>query len=251
MSNPRHKRALAFLAHPDDAEILCAGTLIRLKKLGWEIHIATATAGDCGTMQYTAAEISSIRYKEGVAGAKIIGGRYHCLHELDGRVVYDRISVQKAIDLFRRIAPSLVFTHAPKCYMMDHEMVSLLARAASFVHGAPNVSLFPRKPESCVPWLYYCDPVGGVDPLGHPITPTTCVDITRQMPLKSKALAAHASQRDWLRAHHGMDEYIDSMKRFGEARGREIGVKYAEGFIQHRGHPYPHEDLLAELFGEK
>ena len=42
--------ALTFLAHPDDAEILCAGTLIRLKEAGWEIHIATATPGDCGTM---------------------------------------------------------------------------------------------------------------------------------------------------------------------------------------------------------
>jgi hypothetical protein len=39
------------------------------------------------------------------------------------------------------------------------------------------------------------------------------------------------------------------MKRFGEARGGDIGVKYAEAFVQHRGHPYPQEDLLAELLG--
>src|SRR5690349_9372067 len=41
--------ALTFLAHPDDAEILCGGTLVRLAAAGWNIHIATATAGDCGT----------------------------------------------------------------------------------------------------------------------------------------------------------------------------------------------------------
>jgi LmbE family N-acetylglucosaminyl deacetylase len=248
MSNPKHQTVLAFLAHPDDAEILCAGTLLRLARAGWDLHIATATAGDCGTMNHTAAEISAIRFKEGVAGAKILGGTYHCLHELDGRVVYDKPTVQKAIDLFRRVAPSLVFTHAPKDYMMDHEMVSLLARAASFVHGAPNVSQFPRKPQSCVPWLYYCDPVGMTDPLGDPVTPTTYVDISAQITRKAKALAAHASQRDWLRAHHGMDEYIDAMKRHSQARGRQIGVKHAEAFVQHRGHPYPHDDLLAELF---
>ena len=45
--------ALTFLAHPDDAEILCAGTLIRLADAGWEIHVATATPGDCGTMTAT------------------------------------------------------------------------------------------------------------------------------------------------------------------------------------------------------
>jgi hypothetical protein len=45
-----------------------------------------------------------------------------------------------------------------------------------------------------------------------------------------------------------MDEYLDAMKRHGEQRGRELGTKYAEAFIQHRGHPYPHDDLLAALF---
>ena len=47
------KVALSFLAHPDDAEFLCAGTLIRLAEAGWEVHIATATPGDCGTMTDT------------------------------------------------------------------------------------------------------------------------------------------------------------------------------------------------------
>lgn len=40
--------ALAFVAHPDDAEMTCAGTLIRLAEAAREIHIATVTAGDCG-----------------------------------------------------------------------------------------------------------------------------------------------------------------------------------------------------------
>jgi LmbE family N-acetylglucosaminyl deacetylase len=245
---PSHKTVLAFLAHPDDAEILCGGTLIRLAADGWEVHIATATAGDCGTMELSAEEISAIRSREAQAGAAIIGGTHHCLRELDGRVCYDKPTVQKAIDLFRAITPSMVFTHAPKDYMMDHEMVSLLARGASFVYGAPNISALPRHPQSGVPWLYYCDPVDGTDPLGNRVTPTTWVDVSRQIDRKAEALAAHASQRDWLRAHHGMDEYIDAMKRHGQLRGAEIGVAYAEGFVQHRGHPYPKEDLLAQLF---
>ena len=40
------------------------GTLIRLADAGWEVHIATATAGDCGTMTETPWDISAIRTKE-------------------------------------------------------------------------------------------------------------------------------------------------------------------------------------------
>ena len=53
-----------------------------------------------------------------------------------------------------------------------------------------------------------------------------------------------------LRSHHGMDEYIEAMKRHSAHRGEEAGVEFAEAFIQHRGHPFPQNDLLAELFGD-
>jgi hypothetical protein len=60
-------------------------------------------------------------------------------------------------------------------------------------------------------------------------------------------LACHASQRDWLRAHHGMDEYVEAMKRHSAGRGKQMGVAYAEAFVQHRGHPFPQSDLLTEV----
>jgi hypothetical protein len=62
-------------------------------------------------------------------------------------------------------------------------------------------------------------------------------------------LACHSSQREWLRAHHCMDEYIDAMKRFAAERGQELGVEYAEAFTQHHGHPFPQTDILKEMFG--
>src|SRR5436853_202316 len=132
--------ALSFLAHPDDAEILCGGTLVRLAAAGWEVHIATCTPGDCGTMVENRWDISSIRTEEAAAAAKMIGATYHCLGEGDLMVVFDKETIRKTMDLFRRIAPTLVFTHAAKDYMLDHEQASLLARAASFGYGAPNSS---------------------------------------------------------------------------------------------------------------
>ena len=249
MSQLRNRTALAFMAHPDDAEFLCAGTLIRLADAGWEVHIATCAPGDCGTATETPWVIGGRRTEEAREAAALVGGTYHCLNERDGFVVYDKPTLQKAYDLFRRVAPSLVFTHAYKDYMMDHEMASLVARAASFLYGAPNCSAFPVKEGSAVPYLYYCDPMEAVDPLGRPVEPTTLVDVTDQVEKKTEMLACHASQRDWLLKHHGMDEYLDSMKRHVTARGKQAGVAAAEAFVQHRGHAYPRDDLLEAMFG--
>jgi LmbE family N-acetylglucosaminyl deacetylase len=245
------KVALSLLAHPDDAEILCAGTLVRLADAGWEVHIATATPGDCGTVSQTRWDISSIRANEAKKAAAVIGATYHCLDERDLMVVYDRPTILKAIELFRRIGPSVVFAHAPKDYMIDHEQTSLLARAATFGFGVPNISQLPIPEGAHVPHLYYCDPIEGIDPYGNPVKPTTLIDITAQMDRKAQMLASHASQREWLRAHHGMDEYIEAMKRAAADRGKQASCQYAEAFVQHRGHAYPREDLLAELFNKK
>lgn len=249
MTPPTSKVALAFMAHPDDAEMLCAGTLIRLADAGWEVHIATVAPGDCGTMTENRWDISSIRTGEARKAAGLIGATYHCLDGRDGLVLYDQPTLQRAIDLFRRVAPSLVFTHPEKDYMMDHEMTHLLGRAASFIYAAPNVSAHQRLDRSAIPYLYYCDPVEAIDPLGRRVEPTTYVDITDVVEKKVEMLASHASQREWLRAQHGVDEYIDAMKRHATMRGEEQNTTAAEAFIQHRGHAYPANDLLEELFG--
>ena len=79
------KVALALMAHPDDAEFLCAGTLIRLADRGWQIHIATATAGDCGSRTLPPDQIAALRRREATAAAQCIGATYHCLEEQDHR----------------------------------------------------------------------------------------------------------------------------------------------------------------------
>lgn len=244
-----HQTVLAIMAHPDDAEICCGGALIRLADAGCEIHIATVAAGNWGTTSDTVWAIAHKRVLEAGNAAAKIGATYHCLDECDGLIVYDKPTIKKTIDLFRQVAPSLVFIPAARDYMLDHDMASQLGRAASFVYGVPNASGYPLLEKSRVPYLYYCDPLEGIDPLGNPVTPTTYVDISEQLERKAEMLACHVSQREWLRAHHGMDEYIESMKRHGAMRGRQVGVAAAEAFVQHRGHAYPKDDILAEYFG--
>src|SRR5690606_12439178 len=89
--NDHRRVALALMAHPDDAEILCGGTLIRLSQLGWQVHIATATAGDCGTTDQSPWAISATRTEEAKQAAALIGAQYHCLGLLDVQVIFDRV----------------------------------------------------------------------------------------------------------------------------------------------------------------
>lgn len=242
---------LALMAHPDDAEILCGGTLALLAALGWEVHVATATPGDCGSVCLRPDEIAAIRRKEAKAAAQVLGGTYHCLERRDLRVRYDDDTFCAAVGLLRLVRPRMLLTHSPTDYMVDHEQLSLVARAAAFSGPIPNAPApAGSRPLDAIPHLYYSDPVEGKDPLGVPVRPTLLVDIGSVLKTKLEMLSKHRSQRDWLRQHHGIDEYLENTKRWSRERGRLAGVRYAEGFRQHLGHAYPQDDLLALTLGK-
>jgi len=245
------KTALALMAHPDDAEFLCAGTLALLHLKGWKIHIATMTAGDCGSEQFGPDEISRIRRIEAAQAAALVEGTYHCLESLDGFIAYDRSTSLKAIGLMRAVQPAVVFTHSPQDYLIDHEVTSALARNAAFFAGVPNVKTDPHPPFRPVPHVYYADALEGKDLLGQPITPSLVADVSLVMETKTRMLMCHASQRDWLRKQHGVDEYVDALRTMASQRGRTVGTAFGEGFRQHLGHGYPHDNLLRAELGQQ
>ncbi len=247
-----NKIILSVLAHPDDAEVLCAGTLIRLKnEHGFDVHIASMTAGDCGSVEYGPQEISRLRRAEGAKAAALIDATYQCLEERDLLVCYDARTLEKVTRLLRLVQPSIVITHSPSDYMLDHEMTSTLTRAAAFGAPIPNF-LAERRIGSVlphIPHLYYCDALEGKDPLGREVPPGFRIDISKVIETKAEMLAAHASQRDWLMKHHGMDHYVQSLRDWSAKRGSECGVAFAEGFRQHLGHSYPQDNVISQLLG--
>lgn len=243
---------LSVLAHPDDAEFLCAGTLIRLRReRGWEVHIATMTPGDCGSAEHTPLEIARLRRAEGAAAAALIGATYHCLEERDLLITYGERTLEKVTRLLRHVRPDVILTHSPADYMLDHEMTSTITRGAAFAAPIPNflAERLPRAVLPRIPHLYYCDPIEGKDALGRDVPPGFAIDISGVIDAKAEMLAAHSSQRDWLLKHHGMDQYVHAMRDWGAQRGKQHGVAFAEGFRQHLGHSYPQENLLGELLG--
>jgi LmbE family N-acetylglucosaminyl deacetylase len=244
------KTALAIVAHPDDAEFLCAGTFALLHQKGWRIHISTMTAGDCGSKNLKRSEISEIRKKEAANSAKILDAGYHCLGLEDLFITYDKPAIVKTVALIRQVRPQVVFTMSPSCYMLDHEITCQLVQSACFGGGLVNVDTPGIDPIDFIPYLYYADAMEGKDKFGQKINATTIIDISSVMQIKTDMLGCHKSQREWLRQHHGMDEYILSMQRQSKARGEEISVLYAEGFRQHLGHAYPQDNILLKELPE-
>jgi LmbE family N-acetylglucosaminyl deacetylase len=140
--------------------------------------------------------------------------------------------------------------------MADHTETTRIAREAAFASTIPNWKATfngkPVRPCSTMPAILYADPIDQVDHLGRRVPAKYLVDITGAIDLKEKMLAAHDSQRSWLRQQHGEDEYLNWMRRTGARRAEEFGAKevaYAEGFLPHLGHGFPHEDLLTGALG--
>ena len=241
---------LAIHAHPDDIEFQCAGTLARLARAGASIQLTTMTAGDCGSAELGSEEIAETRRGEAGRSAELLGAEYSCLEFRDLSIVVDNDSRRRVTEHLRQVRPDLVLTAPPVDYMSDHEATSRLVRDACFNAPIPNYSTRAdpaAEPLGRIPHLYYVDPIEAVDYDGNPVPPGTLVDVTETFDLKLKMLACHESQRSWLLKQHGIDEYLDSCRRWSAARGTILGVEYAESFRQHKGHPYPGDDRMLEL----
>ena len=243
------QKVLAIVSHPDDAEFLCAGTLALLQKKGWEVYIATMTAGDCGSKFLSREDISDLRKVEATKAASLINANYACLGFNDFSITYARDSIHQVTAHIRKVKPDMVFTMSPDCYMLDHEITSLLVQTGCFASGVVNFPTPGIEPHGLIPHLYYLDPIEGKDKFGTKILPTTIVDISSVIDLKAEMLSCHRSQRDWLREQHGMDEYIHFMKRQSSQTGKLVGVSFAEGFRQHLGHSYPQSNKLKAALG--
>ena len=247
-------RILMIHAHPDDAEILAGGTLALLTELGHSVTIATMTPGDCGSAEVGPEEIAAIRRQEAIAAAAQIGAHFYCAEFRDLAIFNTSESRRKVTEILRWAHPEIVITAAPADYHCDHEATCQLVRDACFAASAPNYSTETEHAAaalSAIPHLYFVDPVQGLDRDGAPVHPDFVIDVTSTFSRKRQMLEAHASQRNWLRRQHGLDDYILTMERWTRERGRLVGVQFGEGFRRYPGHPYPQTPELENLLGPK
>lgn len=214
---------LAIGAHPDDLEILCAGTLIRYHQNGHKISMCSVCNGNKGHRTLSSDELAKIRLAEAQKSASLIEAEHFCLNVPDCELFINQESMEKVQRLIRQTRPDVIITHAPNDYMPDHRAASELVFQASFHATLP---LYPSRftPHDKVSPIFYMDTLAGVD-----FSPTEYVDISDVLEQKLEMLGCHKSQREWLDDHDAinMDEFVTTVARF---RGLQCNVKYAEGF---------------------
>jgi LmbE family N-acetylglucosaminyl deacetylase len=229
------KIAIGIAAHPDDVEFYMAGTLLLLRRAGWEIHYLNLSSGNCGSTRWDAATTRRVRQSEAKQAARILGAHYHPGICDDLEILYELKTLRRLAAVIRVVKPAIVLTHSPQDYMEDHTNTCRLAVTAAFARGMPNFKTIPVRPaiDRDVA-IYHAMPHGLCDALRQPIRPDLFVNTTPVHAVKRAALAAHASQKTWLDASQGMDSYLKTMDDLSRAVGRmSRRFTHAEGWRRH------------------
>jgi LmbE family N-acetylglucosaminyl deacetylase len=247
------KTAIAIGAHPDDIEFYMAGTLLMLKKAGYEIHYLNVSSGNCGSTEYNSATTRSIRNTEARAAAKILGAHFHDSITEDLEIIYSLDLLRKLAAIIREVKPSVVLTHPLQDYMEDHTNTCRLAVTAAFARGMPNFKSTPSRPVAEYPTtVYHSMPHGLKDGLRRRVIAGAYVNTTSTHKLKRDALAAHKSQQNWLDVSQGLNSYLLAMEDMSLEVGRmSKKFQHAEGWRRHLhfGFCGPNNDPLRTALG--
>src|SRR5512143_4014195 len=159
--------ALGIFAHPDDMEIVAAGTLLRLQHAGFDVHCLAVANGCCGSGVLGREETARVRRAEAEEACRLAGFTRHESLVNDIEVLYERATLARVAALVRRVAPDLLLTHSPADYMEDHENSGRLAVTAAFCRGMRNLPTDPPVPPVDRPvTVYHAQPYGNREPLG-------------------------------------------------------------------------------------
>jgi len=236
--------ALVVGAHPDDIEVLCLGTLLRLRQAGWRIVIATlAGTGRPSTAGPRLRELTS----HNLAGP--LSAEVYRLEAAEYCVVYGEEVCRCVAALIRAARPALLLTYGPYDPRPDCEHTSRILRQAALVapracYQTHTVAGGGAEPTARVPHLYYCDPVELVDAFGQQVEPSLVVDISPVLEMKRQLIEQLLARED-----HAASARLRQWQTWARRRGEQAGFASGEGFWQHVAAPFPRDDLLREVLG--
>jgi LmbE family N-acetylglucosaminyl deacetylase len=227
--------ALAIAAHPDDIELMMAGTLLLLGEAGYDLHVMNVANGCCGTPSEPPKAIAARRLEEAEASAKNMGATLHPPIANDVEVFYELGLLKKLSAVVREVAPTILLVQSPQDYMEDHTISSRLAVTAAFTRGMINAQTNPaRAPVDGEVTVYHALPWGLRGPLGECIVAERYVNVESVLDRKRDALACHVSQKEWLDVSQGLDSYLTTMEEMCREVGRMSGrFALAEGWRRH------------------
>jgi bacillithiol biosynthesis deacetylase BshB1 len=218
---------LAIAAHPDDVELTCGGTVLKMSQAGYRTGILDLTRGETGSRG-----TPETRLREAEQAAKILGVKVRRNLGLpDARLAVTdefKIAVAEAI---RALRPHTIILPYWEGRHPDHYNASNLGFEGAFIAG---LKAYPMKGEPFRPFkiLYATSDATA--------RPTFAVDITKQYESRRRAILAYKSQftppqkspkSSKSKVYLPLDELEGRMSDQARHYGRMIGVKYAEGFV--------------------
>lgn len=215
---------LAIAAHPDDVELTCGGTLLKMAKRGYKTGILDLTAGEMGTRG-----TPEIRAKEAAKAAKLLGVQWRGTLEVpDSDVQPSRQHKLRLAQRIRELRPKTVILPYWEARHPDHYHASTLGYEGCFLAGLQQL---PIEGEAYRPFkiLYstaYAD-----------VRPTFVVDITDHYEQRRRAILVYGSQfrpkpsEKKSKVYLAIDRLEDEMNQLARHFGQMIGVKYGEPFL--------------------
>ena len=214
---------LAFAAHPDDIELTCGGSIIKMAKKGYRIGIIDLTKGELGTRGD-----AQIRQEESSEAAKIMGVTLReNLGFSDGNIESNQKSRLKVIRVIRQYKSSFILLPYWQGRHFDHINCSQLVAQSAFYAGLAKIETGQKAYRPLRLIYYMCR---------QEFKPSFIVDISDYFAVKMKAIKAYKSQFGNSEAMKAAPTAlsIPSFLRGIELRARYygslIGVEYGEPF---------------------
>jgi len=214
---------LTIAAHPDDVELTCSGTLIKMVEKGYSVGILDLTQGEMGTRG-----TPEIRAKEAEAARAVIGARFReRLNFGDSRLtasIENRFALAEKI---RAARPKTVILPYWEGRHPDHYTAATLGYEACYAAGLKQLAVAgePHRPKKILYASMYWE-----------VRPSFLVDISPQFDRKIQAINCFASQfagdlRDIAELYPAWGRLIDRITTQCKYFGHLMGVNYAEPFV--------------------
>jgi len=215
---------LAVFAHPDDMELSVAGTMLKLKSLGYRTGALDVTRGEMGTRGTVAG-----RAKEAEEAAKILDlDLRENLGLPDGGVFVNEESRVAMVRALRLHKPKVIFTHQLDDSHPDHDNIALLVRECMRLAAMRNFDFETGEEKIAVPIVAH-------SVFSRLVPPSFVVDVSQFHEKKMEAIRAHRSQfydptstepETMLSGKRFLDDIASRSRYFGTL----IGVEYGEPF---------------------
>jgi len=214
---------LVMAAHPDDAELSCAGTIIKHIASGKKVGIVDFTRGELGTRG-----TPEIRLQESADATKILG--LHARENLgirDGFFRNDEETQLKLIEVIRKYQPEIVLANALEDRHPDHGKGAQLAIDACFLSGLRQIKTGNLPAWRPIQVYHYIQ--------DRYLEPDFVVDISAHWDQKEAAIRAFKSQffdpkSAEPASYISSPDFLNFIQARAMEMGHKIGVKYGEGF---------------------